>query len=258
MSFKKNISFKYEVFKLHLKRLGFFNLLSYVLQRIFIPANQVIKISIPGLPHPVFVRNVPSDTQIFTQIFLREELKISLDILPTIIIDGGANIGMATLYLKNRYPNAAIFSVEPDVSNFDLLVKNTSKYKNIICYNNGIWNKRTNLHITNQLAGNESFIVSEIADAKAGDSIVIKAITINDIIAQNGLTKIDLLKLDIEGSEIKVFESNYKDWLQITNNMLVEIHNWINSDAEKTVLLAVKDNYSIQMAGEYHFFKSKK
>lgn len=249
----KLILHKYTILKLHYKKLGIVNLSNYILQRVCRAKKSLIKISIPGFAHPVFVRNIPSDTQIFTQIFLRDELKVDLDVEPKIIIDGGANIGLATLYLKNRYPAATIFSVEPDKSNFIMLVKNTGQYENIYCYNNGIWNRNAQLKITNEEAGNESFVVAEVnADNK--DNNTIKAITLGDIVRDNHINCIDLLKLDIEGSERKVFEDNYTDWLSITENLLVEIHNWIDKEAEKTVKAAVKENFKQSMAGEYHFY----
>ena len=123
---------KLPVLKLHLKTLGFINLIGYILQRIFVPKNAIIKVSIPGYAHSVYLRNCPSDTQIFTQIFLREELKIDLKLPPKTIIDGGANIGLATLYLKNNYPDATIYSIEPDHSNFKILQKNTNPYKAVL------------------------------------------------------------------------------------------------------------------------------
>lgn len=243
---------KLKVLKLHFKKLGLLNLVSYFLQRIFRAKNSPIIISMAGIQHPFLVRNTPSDTQIFTQIFLREELKINLESSPKYIIDGGANIGLATLYLRNQYPDAIIFAVEPDKANFEMLVNNTRLYKNVFCYQNGIWNKRTKLKIINKEAGSESFV---IAEADPGDHYdIIDAITINDIVRQHQLDGIDLLKLDIEGSELKVFQDNYIEWLSITDNMLVEIHNWINKETEKTVSKAVEGIFKTAMAGEYHYY----
>jgi len=83
------------------------------------------------------------------------------------------------------------------------------------------------------------------------------AITINEIVKLNNIVNIDLLKMDIEGSERNVFEDNYIEWLSITDNMLVEIHNWIDGDAGKTVMAAVKDKFETKMNGEYHFFSKR-
>ena len=54
----------------------------------------------------------------------------------------------------------------------------------------------------------------------------IDAITINDIISTYDLTRIDILKLDIEGAEIELFESN-TDWLEKVNCMVIELHDRI-------------------------------
>ncbi len=244
---------KLRVLKLHFQKLGLINATNYIAQRIYKPRNGLLKILIPGYLHPIYLRNIQSDIQIFTQIFLREELKIDLTVVPKTIIDGGANIGFATLYLNHRYPDAAIFSVEPDLSNFKLLVRNTGEYKNIVCYNNGIWNKHTTLKIINADAGNESFVVAEVNKNETGIDLI-NAITINEIVERNKIENIELLKLDIEGSEKKVFEDNHSDWLSVTDNILVEIHNWIDAEAERTVMAAVKDNFKKRMNGEYYFF----
>ncbi len=244
---------KFKILKLHYNKLGILSLLRYLLQRLFYPKNKILKVAIPGYLYPVFLRNNPSDTQIFTQIFLREELKIDLKKTPKTIIDGGANIGFASVYLKNKYPNATVYSVEPEKSNYEVLLKNTSFYNNMICYNCGIWNKDGRLKITNKEAGNESFIVTELNSSE--DNIdAINAITINKIVEDNNIQNIELIKLDIEGSEGKVFEDNYKEWLAISENILVEIHNWIDIDAEKKVMKAMDNKYSVTMAGEYHYF----
>jgi FkbM family methyltransferase len=247
---------KIKVLLLHYKKLGLINLCIYLIQRKLTRTDRIIKIKVPRYSYPIYLRNNPSDTQIFTQIFLREELKVELPECPRVIIDGGANIGMATLYLKNRYPEATIFSVEPDKSNFAILKKNTEKYKDIFCYNNGIWNKKIRLTIENKNAGNESFIVKEANIDELNDDII-DAITIDDLVISNNIRKIDLLKLDIEGSECKVFYDNYKGWLALTENMIVEIHNWINKDAQKIVMTATEATYNCKMAGEYHFFTKK-
>lgn len=48
-----------------------------------------------------------------------------LHIEPEFIIDIGANIGIATVYMKTLFPKAKIISIEPDVQNFECLKKNT-------------------------------------------------------------------------------------------------------------------------------------
>lgn len=245
---------KIKVLRMHNKELGIFNLIFYLLQRVIKSKNSIIKINVKSIAHPLYVRNVSSDIQIFTQIFLRHELNVKLNKEPKIIIDAGANIGMATVYLKNKFSNSKIFSVEPDQSNFEMLLHNTSKYDDVSCYKNGLWDKPAWLTIINQNAGNESFVVKETEENMPN---AIKAITIDELVLQNKIQEIDLLKIDIEGSEAIVFGNNSKSWISITKNILVEVHNWINLDAEVNVQNTLKHDFSGEMAGEYHFFQRK-
>jgi len=68
----------------------------------------------------------------FEKIFLDREYDLSfLNLDPKVIIDGGSNVGYASVFFANRYPDARIISVEPEASNFRLLVKNTRSYPNV-------------------------------------------------------------------------------------------------------------------------------
>lgn len=44
------------------------------------------------------------------------------------IIDAGANIGLTSVYLANRFPNARILALEVDQQNFELLAENARPY----------------------------------------------------------------------------------------------------------------------------------
>ena len=59
----------------------------------------VSKISIPQIPHPIYLRNKTSDIPTFDQIFFKLEYDILLEWSPKVIIDAGANIGLAAVFL---------------------------------------------------------------------------------------------------------------------------------------------------------------
>ena len=62
---------------------------------------------------------------------IRREYDCSFAADPKVIIDGGANIGTASIFNANRYPGARIYAIEPDPSNFDMLQKNTRNYLSV-------------------------------------------------------------------------------------------------------------------------------
>ncbi len=251
----KKLSQKLDVIFLHYKIMGFSNATGYIIQRLY-KRKKLLSAKIKNTKLNIFLRNDRYDTQIFTQIFMRNELDIPFAKAPEIIIDGGANIGLATLYLKNKYPNAKIIAIEPEPSNFELLVKNTKKYADVVCLNSGIWNKNCRLQIIDNGDGNASFITKELAGNETPGN-TINAVTITDIINQFKIRHLDLLKLDIEGSEREVFKENYDEWLNKTKDIIVEIHPHIHSDAEATIVNALENNFVKKNAGEYHFFSRK-
>ncbi len=195
---------KLKVILLHYEKMGFWNATSYIAQRIF-KRNKYLTAKIKNTGLNIRLRNDKYDTQVFTQIFMREELNVHFEQIPKIIIDGGANIGLSTLYLKNKYPKASIIAIEPERSNFKLLTLNTKNYSDIFCLNKGIWNTSGILQIIDKGDGNASFITKEMSISETAENVV-SAINLEDIMSQFGINVLDLLKLDIEGSEKEVFE----------------------------------------------------
>jgi FkbM family methyltransferase len=58
-----------------------------------------------------------------------------------VILDCGANIGMATLFFKWLYPNARIDAFEPDPKTFQLLENNVKQnhLTNVATHNCALW-----------------------------------------------------------------------------------------------------------------------
>lgn len=250
-----SVTKKIKVLQLHFQKMEFINALIFVTQLLCKSKNSIVFARMKNSSQKIYLRNIASDKQIFQQIFLREELNVKFSTIPSVIIDGGANIGMATLYLKMKYPDANIFAIEPDNSNFQILKRNSKDLSSITCYKNALWYRPAFLEIINKDAGNESFIVKEVKENIGID--LLKGITLDEIIQENNLATIDLLKLDVEGSETELFKSDYERWLSKVKNLLVETHNGINPDSESSVMEATKGLTFIGMRGEYHFFQSR-
>src|SRR5436190_1281838 len=87
-------------------------------------------IKVPFLNHPVYFRGIVCDRTMFEQLFLAKDYDIEVPFEPKVIIDLGANVGFASILFATRFPNARIFSIEPDEQNFLSAQKNTAPYKN--------------------------------------------------------------------------------------------------------------------------------
>jgi len=82
----------------------------------------------PGIRHPVHLRVWTTDTSTYAEVLLRGEYAFDLPFSPRIILDAGANIGMASIYFTHRYPEARIIAVEAEASNFAVLERNVRPY----------------------------------------------------------------------------------------------------------------------------------
>ncbi len=202
---------------------AFFKL--YVFSR-YQSSNQVIAIRIPQSQIPVVLRPKTSDVAIFEQIFLEREYDFEFpqQFSPKLIIDGGANIGLAAVYFANRYPQATIVSIEPEQSNFEMLQRNASPYSQIKPIRAAIWSTSEELKIKNPNADKWIFRVDRL---EGSDQVEVPGVTIDQIASEAGAEQIDLLKLDIEGAERELFSSDCHAWITRTQVLIVELHDWI-------------------------------
>ena len=72
-----------------------------------------------------FRLRVPStDVPTYMQVFLNNEYDFRAIKRPRVIVDAGANIGLASILFANRYPEAKVLAIEPEHDNFSLLADN--------------------------------------------------------------------------------------------------------------------------------------
>lgn len=215
------------------------------------------KIKLLGFSSSIYLRANTSDLLTFHQIFTFNNYNIKLRFLPQTIIDAGANIGLATVYFNNKYPNATIVSIEPEGSNFEMLKKNSEGVKNVILHKRALSNKSNLfLNVIDKGHGNWGF-VTEIVNHTGCQNIVdiVKTITIDEIINENNWEYIDLLKIDIEGAEKELFESDYENWLPKTKCIIIEFHDAFNMGSSKSFFKAIsRYNFSSHKTAENFLF----
>lgn len=215
--------------------------------------SKTVKLS--NITHPIFLRPGTTDVNVFLQIFRDKEYHIDLGFEPEIIIDGGANVGLASIYFKNKYPNAKIIAIEPDSENVEALKANVAKYDHIYIKQAGIWSSKTKSKISNKYGLGKWAMVIEECDSEDKENALptINTVTIDELMEEYGLSHIDLLKLDIETAEKEVFSGNYMSWLPKTRVVIVELHDWMAPGCSKPFFSAINEafnNYSFSQIGE--------
>ena len=214
-------------------------------------AEELEKYLVNNYKNALLLRANTSDFLTFKQIFLYNEYDIEIEFEPEFIIDGGAYVGYSSVYFGNRFPNAKIVALEPAKSNYDLLVKNTVSYNNIYNYNAGLWSTKTSLTVKDEGYGNWGFFVKEIAYENRIDENYIKGIPISEILNSSGFNTIDILKLDIEGSELEIFSKNYEPWLGKVRMIIIELHDRLRTGCSDAFYNATRNyNFSYSRSGE--------
>jgi|GEM_PF-543424 FkbM family methyltransferase len=200
---------------------------------------EVHELRLKGFPHPLFLRAIRADMQSFINTFIDPylEKKAYLPVAGT-VIDAGANIGYTAVLFASWWPQSTIISIEPDRENYELVLRNTRAYPNIHVVQAALWNKEAELSIE---AGQEDgFVVRESAGRKLKAENRAKGISLPKLLKRFGKSRIDFLKLNVEGSEKEIFSEGYESWLPETRAMLVELHDGKNPGCSSAVFSAVQ------------------
>jgi FkbM family methyltransferase len=206
-----------------------------------------VEVAVPGILHPVRLRLRTTDIPLCREILLDAAYDWEIPVSPRVIVDAGANIGLVSVFYANKYPEAKIIAVEPEPSNFEILLKNSARYPNVHPVHAALWNANEELSLFDTGNGQTAFQIRHGAQAAAtGTRMRIPGITITKLMEDFGVDYVDLLKLDIEGSEKEVFEQA-TPWINRVGIIAIELHDWLRSGCRQSVQAGAKD---FEVAGE--------
>jgi len=207
---------------------------------------QEYALRLPGLKGPLYLRGRSSDAYVFRKVFLLEEYFLPNQ-KPRFIIDAGANVGISAVYFAHLYPEATIYCVEPEADNIRQFLKNTRSYPNIKLFPGALWSRAASLVITNPEADSVGFVVREQASSEPG----VAAYSVGDLLAQAPSPSVDILKLDIEGSESRVFSDNPDLWLTKVKVIMIELHeNKAPGCGQAFFSATTRQNFRYHLRGE--------
>jgi FkbM family methyltransferase len=187
----------------------------------------------------------------YTEIFDKEIYKFKCSSPCPIIIDAGANIGLSTIYFKEKYPGAIITSIEPDAEVYRCLQQNIVRHnlEGINLINKALWNQKTKLVFRPDGADGGKLDHERIGDSS--DSYIVDTILLSEIIGER---KIDMLKIDIEGAESNVIIES-ESFLTNVKNIFIEYHSFEGEDQHLndilTVLKRLKFRYFLSTSAHF-------
>jgi FkbM family methyltransferase len=188
-------------------------------------SSQLREVTIECIAHPITIRVGTSDARALADCLLDMQYDIDPGFEPQAVVDLGGNIGCSAIYFANRWPAAKIVVVEPLAANFELLKQNTRFYPNIIPVHAAAHHRRETVELVTPKAGFWATRVARAGADDAAETTSAPGLPITDIMDEHGIERIDILKIDIEGSEADLFANNPRPWLERTRLIMIELHD---------------------------------
>jgi FkbM family methyltransferase len=210
-----------------------------------------------GVAHPVHLRLRTSDLSTYWKIFVERDYEFELASDPEVIVDAGANVGFASLWYANRYPRARIIAVEPESSNFEVLRRNAAPYANIAPVRAALWSSEGNVVVVDPGVGRWGFRTERPDGPCPEDSLTVRALTMDRLMADHGIDRIGLLKVDIEGAEREVF-SGASSWIGRVDAIAIELHDRVQPGCSRAVYAATSSFLHEEHRGENVFMTRTK
>lgn len=163
-----------------------------------------------------------------------------------VIIDAGGNIGLFSLYAKNLRKDVSCIILEPEVRNFQALQKNLENYEHIFLFNKGL----SNIVSQGELLISKNSLVHRVNSEEVDFDLEIdyngvqkiELNTIDNIIFSKRLCKgVDLIKLDIEGSELMALKGAIKTIKNYNPLLLVAVEH--SKRQERKIISFFKSNF---------------
>lgn len=160
----------------------------------------------------------------FTKIFSKNK--------DLVFVDGGAHIGKYTVLAGRLLRNGIILSFEPHPTNFTYLLINVFMNNlddNIKLYPAALWDRKEYIIIMESDISSEHacFPIFNKKPANITWTLHVPAIPLDDIVKHLSLKDIDLIKIDVEGAELRVLRGAINTIVRCRPHIVIEC--WFNN-----------------------------
>jgi FkbM family methyltransferase len=175
----------------------------------------------------------------FNALIIKNKYRVNKeDICNYSVLDIGANVGLFSV-LSAEYGAKKIISIEPDINNYNELIKNIIRYKNIIPINLAVFSE-SNMDLYLEYNGVGTRVSLE------PNNRLVKSISLSDLLNFLDIEDEVILKMDCEGAEYNILYSASKDDIRRFKIIFIEVHGHPMTDKNPESLL----NYLVSMGYE--------
>jgi len=162
-----------------------------------------------------------------------------------IVLDVGANIGATALPFSQKV--STVYAFEPSQANFSRLKYHieSNRINNIIPVNTGLGDKTAQLQLQVVDPSNPGMNRIRVNGHELQNCETIDIITIDDFIEQNNIQKVDAIKIDVEGFELKVILGAQQTLQKFYPVMFIELDDENLREQENSAAELVKMLFEI-------------
>lgn len=167
-------------------------------------------------------------------------------------LDVGGNIGMTSYYFSHHFEQ--VITLEPSAEHFKILTEMLAynKIENVKAINKALFIKEGEYPLFHPLNENKttySLHTGVIGGNQDTPSEKVQAITLKGLFEQEKIGEVDLLKLDIEGSEVEIFShSDFKELAPRIRMIVAESHAWNGRNPNQLIDALKMAGYGIEKA----------
>lgn len=161
------------------------------------------------------------------------------------VLDVGSNIGWTLLNLSRRSIHGKAIGFEPDPVNFELCKTNLDRnqFQNVVVYPIGLGESTRKALIETRSADNRGGNrVAPSSDAKGAEIEILK---MDDFLSSAGISAVNLIKIDVEGYELKVLRGAEKTLRSCNPILFIEIDENNLRDQGDSAIELMKFLYSV-------------
>ena len=134
------------------------------------------------------------------------------------ILDLGAYAGFSINYFLDRFPEASILALEPDLENYELLRKNIPPGTKVTAIRAAAWSEERKISI---IPGPDGHSSHKTVVALSGFDTV-PGLTLTKLITNHGWPKVDLIKMSLGGPEYAILARQAIEMSEVCETLLVD------------------------------------
>jgi len=160
------------------------------------------------------------------QMWIDEVCRLPVAVAPDVIVDLGANIGMAGVFLAKRYGCSRLIAVEPVAQNeIDAVV-----------FEGVVGDKEGTARFLNSVSSSNGYVDFASSTMTDNSETRVPMTTMDSLLADVSPIETVLVKMDIEGAEQPILQ-NRPQWLRRISALLLEFHPPLAEEKQLTEIV---------------------